>query len=539
MNVRTVPTAITAAVFSLALGLAPSPTHANEESILLTNKALVHLEDGEPGEALRLLEEAIAADASDEDARYHLAHVHLTRGNYQGALDVLDGHTLANWDEHFIRGLCHLRLNRPEKAEQAFQASIRATRDPESRFYLGLLRYRAGELESAASSFRRAGKLADAELEPYRRFYMGLIANARDRGDAANRHFTAVQEEFPDSPAAELAADVQREGADAVAEAQPAAPRDREPEASDGGFLLRFSLAEEFDTNPGLVQSDSSVAREFQPELTDTTAALRTVLASSIGANLGGDQGFGAMFGIGGYGSLHLGNADANTFNVIQGRAFFLPRYAFDRGVLLAPMSYARTWLGDYLGWHDGSEFFTYNDAYKLGVHYVYPLLDMLRLRGGVAYAFMDFNPVGDSRAADERTGSDLTLPFKLTARLTDRLRLVGGYDLGFYLPRESGSPWRYTKNRLHASAEFRPVQLLSLSGGVAYTNRQYANDYPSPLGGAKARTDNQAAIDLGTALHVFDHGSLNVSYRGVFQRSISEFTYDQHVVSAQLAVDY
>lgn len=501
---------------ALAVASAPAHTLANEESVLLTNQALVQLDTGNTTTALQQLRAAVAADPNDEDARYYLAHTYSLVGEYKKTLEVLGTHRFEYWDADYLRGVAHLSMGNRDAAATAFAASA-AAGNPRAKFYQGLIHYQRGNMAEAKLAFRSAGPL-DADLEPYRRLYYGLILKGEGKDADAQRYFDSLQKDAPDSPAAELAREA---SAIQAADIDTSETQGSDKKAKYVFFDLR--LSEELDTNPGLVQSDDNLARIYHPNLTETTGALRTGLYLALRGRWGKREGFGGHLGASGYATLHAGNPEAKEFNVLQPRAFLTLSYTKAKWSIVTPVSYARTYLGPARGLD------LYNEVIAAGTSFGYSFKPKLSLHSGLYFENHNF---GDGQ---DRNGFNLAVPIEVVSPLHKKLRLSGGYTLSTFIAKTSNSPWQYLGNRLHTGLLAAPHKDVLLFGTLAYFNRQYANDWPDPALGQIARSDNELSIELGGRYHMSEYTDITVTYDGTFQESIETFTYRRHVVGVSL----
>ena len=495
---------------ALAVALATGSASADEQSMLLTAQGILLLDEGRTEEARKTFADALAADDSDEDARYYLAHSAILSGDYQAALDALGTSAFDSWDADYLRGLALMNLQDSTKAVGAFRSSIQKHRNSRSSFYAALLYHRAGQTDSARKLFESTRNL-DADLEPYRLYYLGLIAEESGDGDAARSRWQEVRERHPGTPAADLAGEMLGE----------------EGAKDDGGarFLFSTQLLAQYDSNPGLVQSDAGLARVYHPDLSDSTGAMRTALQLAIGLGFGGREGFVGRLGANGYGSLHLGNEAADAFNVLQPSVFLDMGWAAARWRLTVPVRYALTLLGPDIA--------QYSNTLSTGLRVGVGLTKTLGLRSGL---LVDAQNYGTDAA---RNGLGLSVPLELHAAVHDKVRIHGGYTLSIYDTEDDASEWSFIGHRIGAGADIKPLDALTLFANGGVYLRGYDNPFNVPGIGPTERSDTEIGVSLGARYAFLEKLSVQLSWDGTFQSSIDLFTYNRNIATLALSYTY
>lgn len=495
---------------ALVAALTSGPAVADERSALLTAQGILLLDEGRHTEARKTFAAALAADSTDEDARYYLAHSAILSGDFQGALDTLGSAGFESWDADYLRGLALMNLQESPKAIGAFRSSIQKHRNSRSSFYAALLYHRAGQTESARKLFESTRNL-DADLEPYRVYYLGLIAEEAGDSEAARGRWQEVRERHPGSPAADLAAAMLGE----------------ESSSPEGGvrFLFSTQLLGQYDTNPGLVQSDADLARVYHPDLSDSTGAMRTATQLAVGLGFGGKEGFVGRLGLAGYGSIHFGNEAAEAFNVLQPGAFLELGWAATNWRLAVPVRYAVTFLG--------TDIARYNNTLSTGIRAGIGLTDKLGLRTGL---LVDAQNFGEDAA---RNGLGIGVPLELHAAVHDKVRVRGGYTFSLYGTEDDASEWSFTGHRIGLGSDVMPLAGLTLfaEGGVYL--RGYDNAFNVPGVGPTERNDTEIGVGLGARYAIVDGLSVQLSWDGTFQSSIDLFTYNRNIATLALSYTY
>ncbi len=495
---------------TLTVTLAAGPALADEQSMLLTAQGILLLDEGRTEEARQTFADALAADGADEDARYYLAHSAILSGDYQAALHSLGTAAFASWDADYLRGLALMNLQESAKALGAFRISIQKHRNSRSSFYAALLYHRAGQTDSARKLFESTRNL-DPDLEPYRLYYLGLIAEESGDSGTARSRWQEVRERHPGTPAADLAGEMLGE----------------KSSTSDGGarFLLSTQLLAQYDTNPGLVQSDAGLASLYHTDISDITGAMRTALQLGVGVGFGGREGFVGRLGVSGYGSLHLGNEAAEAFNVLQPGAFLELGWAAARWRLTVPVGYALTLLGP--------DVVQYSNTLSTGLRVGVGLTKKLSLRSGL---LIDAQNYGKDAA---RNGLGVGVPLVLHAAVHDKVRIYGGYTLSIYNTEDDASEWSFIGHRLGAGADVRPIAALTVFANGGVYLRSYDNPFNVPGVGPTERSDTEIGVGLGARYAFLEQLSVQLSWDGTFQSSIDLFTYNRNIATLALSYTY
>jgi tetratricopeptide (TPR) repeat protein len=137
------------------------------------------LEQRRVDSARRLLEEALALDATQPAFAVALARIHAGQKDYRGALEVLDraGPGTPNADFQAMRGAVLQRLGRDAEAIDAYQAAVRGGPQPGTTWIgLAISLETVGRKAEALNAYRKA--LADAPLAAEVREYAHARARA-------------------------------------------------------------------------------------------------------------------------------------------------------------------------------------------------------------------------------------------------------------------------------------------------------------------------------------------------------------------------
>jgi len=123
----------------------------------LNNIAVAQYNLGDVEQALVNYKKSV--DAGNIDARFNLAMHHLKQGNYDRALELLNGDTL---DAHFGRGLVYMEQGNDEKALNSFRYVMEMAPHHAGAYYnMGFIATRMGRYEDSLSYIRRG-----MEIEP-------------------------------------------------------------------------------------------------------------------------------------------------------------------------------------------------------------------------------------------------------------------------------------------------------------------------------------------------------------------------------------
>ena len=159
----------------LGAALKADPGHAAARQAYI---ALL-LEQQRVDSARRLLEEALAIEASQPAFAVALARIHAGQKDYRAALQVLDraGPGTPSPDFQAMRGAVLQRLGRDVEAIDAFQAAIRGATQPGTTWIgLAISLESVGRKAEAANAYRKA--LTDGPLAPEAREYAQARAKA-------------------------------------------------------------------------------------------------------------------------------------------------------------------------------------------------------------------------------------------------------------------------------------------------------------------------------------------------------------------------
>ncbi len=148
-------------------------------------EALYHR--GRPGDAHKLLVEAMGRMPEEVRLRRCLAKLLIDARQYQDALDLLTGTAgrgADDADDLLLRGLCCEGLDRLDEAAACAEEILRrAPSDAAALNLAGLIAYKKGERSSAADLFRRSGESDPGYGEPWTN--LGLLAWAEARQEEA------------------------------------------------------------------------------------------------------------------------------------------------------------------------------------------------------------------------------------------------------------------------------------------------------------------------------------------------------------------
>lgn len=219
----------------MSLGLA-APLAASELSERLYSRALVDLHAGRLPAAIRLLDQAVAADPGDPFALYYRGVARSRQGDRPGARADLAaalavrpglrqaavelGVLLVEYGK-YAEALPHL-----QPGAEAPAVAARAA------LFAGIAQLRLGRAAAAAASFEQA-EGADPKVAPAARYYRGVAAFQARNWDAASAHFDHVVRASPHT-------EVGREAARYLARL---ATRQARP------FRLHANLGFEYDSN--------------------------------------------------------------------------------------------------------------------------------------------------------------------------------------------------------------------------------------------------------------------------------------------------
>jgi tetratricopeptide (TPR) repeat protein len=226
---------------------------------------------------IRDLKEAVRLEPNWPDPAYSLGQVYLTRNDCTAALPWFARVPPTNErgvEAIFATGVCHLRLNQPDKAEKVFSKlqedlklnMVSGADLPEILNNLALALARQGKLGIAIPSLARAREL-DPDEDDYP-FNLGLVSLQNNDLTAATAQFREAMEREPDNPEdrAFLIFSLERAGK----EGEAAETRSSALEAFGPSGLPTLKL----DGKPDSLAKYQRVSRELD------TSALRMQLAT-------------------------------------------------------------------------------------------------------------------------------------------------------------------------------------------------------------------------------------------------------------------
>jgi tetratricopeptide (TPR) repeat protein len=182
----------------------PRLANASEKSTRLSSRGLVEFHADHYREALKLFDEAVAADEGDIYARYYRA---VTRGrldDLKGAISDLRAVLAAkpDLDQAALEiGVALVQTNQYAEATKWLQQAQRAKdEDAKASLFLGIAQLRLQQLDSARANFERAAA-KDPKESLAAKYYLGVVDYQQGRWTDARQQFTAVAE---GSPATEM-----------------------------------------------------------------------------------------------------------------------------------------------------------------------------------------------------------------------------------------------------------------------------------------------------------------------------------------------
>lgn len=253
----------------LLAALAP-PARAQTER--LYSRGLGELQAGRPAEALKLFDQAVAADPANIDALYYRGLTRLQLGDFaQGAAD-LGAAREARPDSAQIAldlGIALVQADRYEEAlEPLEQAQKNRGLQARASFFLGLAQRRLRRYDAARDNLLRAA--ADPELQLAASYYRGVIAYEQSRWDDAEREFSTVVALKPES-------EMGREAAKFLDNLRAVGRTGRR-------FVHQASVAFQYDSNVALTPSDDLIGDVINDATgVSDEADGRVVFSGSIG----------------------------------------------------------------------------------------------------------------------------------------------------------------------------------------------------------------------------------------------------------------
>jgi len=179
-----------------------APAGASEQSKLLYSRGLVEFHAGHLSDALKLFDQAVAADGEDTYARYYRA---VTRGrlnDFAGAIADLRAVLKARPDldqAALDLGVALVQTNEYRDALRWLeQARHTAELDGQASLFLGIAQLRLGRIEAARRNFLRAAE-KDPEQALVARYYEGVANYQEANWSRSAEQFTYVVQTSPDS----------------------------------------------------------------------------------------------------------------------------------------------------------------------------------------------------------------------------------------------------------------------------------------------------------------------------------------------------
>lgn len=506
----------------LWVGVTPS-LYGNEDSQLLVGLGLKHLNEGSYEQASQRFKEALGKDPRDATAVFYLMLSQIQLGQAEAALTTYDRYQPEFLDALYLRGVAAFLIQRYPEAKKNLRDYYAAAVTPgapayrkgtalSAAYYLGVIAYMENDLKLALEYLNRAEGL-DPNLEPFRRLYRGLTYLGLNMKEKAEQEFAVLKEQYRATPARELM-----------------------EEALAGGERVRLyygygQLFEQYDSNPGLVQSDLAVASIYHQDLTKATGGFRSNLLLGVGIQSpGATQKESGVYGraeLSGYGGIHHGNPRLNQFDLLTPQLLLLGGVRASRFVLELPLYYRRIWL-------DRERWAFYNQQVGAALQGSFELTSSLSLRLGLSLSRQDFGK------GNERNGNELNIPLNLWY-YQGALGILGGYMFTRYNTFASPSQWRFSSHTLQLAPGYRVTRTLSGFLQTQYTLRLYPNPFifqsKEGTGVPKKREDSEFSLGATLQWNLSPSFSLQGGYQGIFNSSIPEFTYSRHLATLSLGV--
>jgi Flp pilus assembly protein TadD len=253
-----------AAVLLVVL-LAASAAFASEQSERAYSKGLIEFHAARYAEALKLFQDAVAADANDAYALYYRGVTRARLEDYAGAESDLRAAVALN--PAIEQGALELGivLVRTGKYEEALPWLEKAQRMPsayaEASLYIGIAQLRLGRPADARKNFERAAR--DSALNATAHYYSGIAAQQLHDDKEAEREFAYVKETAaPDSAIAKEAT--------RYLDSLQGAPEEKR-------YLVYGEVGFQYDTNRALLPSDADTQDAFGASSRDDGRAEITV----------------------------------------------------------------------------------------------------------------------------------------------------------------------------------------------------------------------------------------------------------------------
>jgi Tfp pilus assembly protein PilF len=237
-----------AAVFAI-LAIAPAASASDRgKAERLYTKGLAELHAGNGEAAVKLFDEAVAADPKDVRGLYYRALGNGHLGRYEAAVADLRVVVAAN-DPAIERdrlelGYALFKLEKYDEAAVELELATKKGRNPaEAYMMLGIVETRRGNHDAARAALAKVENLDPQKAVPAR-YYQGVAAFRAGDNDAAVEQFTWVSTNGGDSPYAKEAAEFLER-------------------IEDGGtkpYRLYGGLAFEYDSNVALAPGDDLAA---------------------------------------------------------------------------------------------------------------------------------------------------------------------------------------------------------------------------------------------------------------------------------------
>ena len=198
------PVAVAVLLAILSLLAVPGRAAAqNPEAEVLVSEAILAYEDRQFEAARRALVQALRLDPNHVQGLYYLGLVHLAEGQPANAVTVLERARTRAPDDlaiQFQLGVAHFAVGAYDKAEPLLSAAFE--RDPRLDglgYYVGFMRYRRKDYQGAIQAFS-AGRTSDPSLQQLTRLYSGLALAILGLPERAAQEVEAALRAQPSSP---------------------------------------------------------------------------------------------------------------------------------------------------------------------------------------------------------------------------------------------------------------------------------------------------------------------------------------------------
>lgn len=480
------------------------PSFSSEESTFLVTQGLVKMLEGNLPEAESLFQNATAKDPQDTNAFYYYYLSLLYQGKADLLLKDLERRGDFFSEVPLLKGIALYQKGDLNNAEPLLEQYYKKSPTPLSAYYLGTINYIKSQYKRSEWYLLR-GEGVGGDMESYRLLYLALTYEALGEKEKKESTLKLLRENYPQSPAYLLYEEMISQ--EKLSRRKP--------------YQFYGQIAQQWDSNPALIQTNISLASLYHPSITSTPSAFRTTL--SVGgkgtypiSRQAYIEGRGDLFG-----GIHEGKSTFSDYDLLY------PSFQVGGGYRTETVSFSL--FTEYRVGFLSRKVRRYSQEGSFSLPFLYTFTPSLR--GGLEPKITWFS----FGAGNERNARSYSLSF-LGFYQEGKMSIQGSYTPSFYQTYNSFSPWKNQEHALTVTPYFTVTSsfLTFLLLKTAY--RTFPNPFQfirNNIGVELKRTDLEWNFGVGGVYRFTPLVFGQVLYQGVIQNSTAkEFEYRRHIGS-------